>query len=199
MSYRPDDVREPADLFLLAQAGPEPTFDAVTSDFLMESYRDLKQKATAGSLIEAASLAPTVPWLYRLSFRTRGLVRALDGEVQPIDRHVIALRFLPDYLRRADRFEMLRYLEPGSPYHPNVCPHTGAICVEVYPGEPLLEIVHSLHDLLRWRLRQLAEQDALNRDACGYGRDMINGPLDDRPLFPRRVDRLELEPVESTT
>ena len=196
--YEPDEIREPVDLFLLSKAGPDPQFDAVTRDFLMESHRELMQRRGGGGLVDWASLGRAVPWLYRLSFTTCGLVRDDEGRVEPVERHVIALRFLPDYLRRADRFEMLRYLEPRGPYHPNICPRTGAICLEIYPGEPLMEILESLHDLLRWRLRQLAEQDALNPDACSYGRQTVHHPLDERGLFPRRSSQLELEPMEST-
>jgi hypothetical protein len=72
--------------------------------------------------------------------------------------------------------------------------------VEIYPGETLLEIAENLHDLLRWRLRQLAEQDALNKEACSYGRQFVTAPIDDRPLFGRRwLSQLVLEAVEPGT
>jgi hypothetical protein len=196
-NYQPDEISDPTDLWLLSQAGSEPQFDAVTRDFLMESYRELLQRRGGGALVEWASLGRTAPWLYRFTFKTCGLVRHEDGRIDPVERHVVALRFQPDYLRRADRFEMLRYLEPASPFHPNICPRTGAVCVEIYPGESLVEIVVSLHDLLRWRLRQLAEQDALNPEACSYGREMVRHPLDERGLFPRRGGRIELETLEA--
>ncbi len=107
--------------------------------------------------------------MYRLEFGTRGFVRRADGEITTIDRHVVALRFLPDYLRNADRFAMLRLIEPGSDaFHPNISAQ-GAICIEIYPGESLIEICRSLHDLFRWRLRQYDERDALNPIACGWG------------------------------
>jgi ubiquitin-protein ligase len=89
---------------------------------------------------------------------------------------------------------MLRLIEPTRPFHPNICPSTGAICLEIYPGESLLEIVESLHDLLRWRLRQYDERDALNKAACAWGRDHVHQPIDDRPLFGRRL-QIKLEPV----
>jgi hypothetical protein len=197
-AYQPDEIREPADLFLLAQAGPEPQFDAVTLDFLLASHSDLDERRGTGDLLDWACLGRTAPWLYRLTFRTCGLVRSDEGQIEPVERHVIALRFQPDYLRRADRFEMLRYLEPRGPFHPNICPRTGAICVEIYPGEPLMEILQSLHDLLRWRLRQLAEHDALNPDACSYGRQAVHHALDERSLFPRRSSGLLVEPLETS-
>jgi len=48
---------------------------------------------------------------------------------------VVALCFLPDDVRRADRFEMLALLEPQTAFHPNLAPP--GICVQIYPGEPL--------------------------------------------------------------
>jgi hypothetical protein len=195
-NYQPDQIGDPADLWLLSQAGSEPQFDAVTLDFLMESHRELAERR-GGGLVEWASLGRTAPWLYRFTFKTCGLVRHEDGRIEPVERHVVALRFQPDYLRQANRFEMLRYLEPRNPFHPNICPRTGAVCLEIYPGEPLVEIIVSLHDLLRWRLRQLAEQDALNPEACSYGREMVHHPLDERGLFPRRGAKIELETLEA--
>ena len=108
---------------------------------------------------------------------------------------MIALRFLGDYLRRADRFEMLHLIEPRDPppFHPNL--HAGRICVEVYPREPLSDIAQSLHDLLRWRLRQYDERDALNPLACAWGRENVDRPIDDRPLFGHRLD-IQLEPID---
>jgi hypothetical protein len=183
----------------MSSGGGEPQFDPVTRDFLLQSHAELKQRCRPGSLLEFASLGQTVPWLYRLSFRTRGLARTRGGEIQTLERHVIALRFLPDYLRHADRFEMLRYLEPRepAPWHPNICPHSGAICIEVYAGESLVEIAEFTHDLLRWRLRQLAEHDALNKEACAYGRDFVKQPTDERPLFGSGwTSQIQLETVE---
>ncbi|MGD9714332.1 MAG: hypothetical protein AB7V46_20060 [Thermomicrobiales bacterium] len=121
-------------------------------------------------------------------------MRAGTGEIQPVESHVVAVRFLPDYLRRANRFEMLSLLEPHSPppFHPNIHP-SGAICVEIYPCEPISEIAQSIHDLIRWRLRQYDERDALNPDACAYGREHIDKPIDDRPLFGRKIG-VTLEP-----
>ena len=65
----------------------------------------------------------------------------------------------------ADQFAMLRLIEPVHSFHPNISP-SGAICIEIYPGETLLEICLSLHDLFRWRICQYDERDALNSIAC---------------------------------
>ena len=143
MNYRPDAIREAADLVIQTQSGPEPSFDSITKDFLFESRREFMNRCVPGSLVEFASLGHAVPWLYRLTFKTHGLGRDGEaGEVRDIDRHTIALRFLPDYLRRAKQFEMLRYVAPQSPapFHPNICPNTGAICWKSIPASRYCEL-----------------------------------------------------------
>jgi hypothetical protein len=179
------------DMLIRAQAGPEPMFDPVMSDFLLNGRTELQARCSPGSLLEWADLGDVSPWLYRLTFKARGLVRR-DGQIQETDCHIVALRFLPDYLRRADRFALLALIEPHDAFHPNLAP--SAICVQVYPGEPLVEICESLHALFSWQLRQLREDDALNPAACAWGRSNLGRlPLDARPLFGRkRSFRLEL-------
>jgi hypothetical protein len=176
------------DRMLVAGAGPAPIFDTVTADFLLEGHRNLKALVARGGLLECASLGRHLPWIYRLTFLVRGLRRGDNGQITSHSRHIVALRFLPDYLRHANRFAMLRLVEPATrAWHPNIS-DAGAVCVEIYPGESLVEICHSLHDLFRWRLRQYDERDALNREACAWGRQHVHVPIDDRPLFGERLD-----------
>jgi len=179
---------------IIDMSGLEPVFDEVTHAFLCNSRDDFLERCQCGALVEAVSLGREAPWLWKLTFATRGLVRVGDGEPFPVERHVVAVRFLPDYLRRADRFEMLALVEPRNAFHPNLMPP--GICVQVRPGETLTEIAESLHNLFRWRLKQLAENDALNKVACAWGRAHLDVPvLDDRPLFGRRLN-ITLGPVE---
>lgn len=182
---------------LLAMAGPEPVFDPVMSDFLANSRDELLERCRSGGLLEGTNLGAAAPWLWQLTFQTRGLARGDDGALRTVERHVVGMRFLPDYLRRANRFELLVLLEPHDAFHPNL--RDGHICVEVYPGEPLLEICEALHALFSWRLRQLAENDALNPAACAWGRaHLAELPLDPRPLFGRTL-AITLEPAEEGT
>ena len=174
------------DLRVVEMSGPEPVFDDVMTEFLRNSRDEFVERCRRGGLIEYADLGTTVPWLWRLTFRTRGLGRDEAGQVQAIDRHVVALRFLPDYLRQVNQFQTLALLEPRNAFHPNL--REGAICLHLYPGMPLIEIAENLHQLFSWRLRQLAENDALNPDACAWGRGHLDElPLDTRPLFGRAV------------
>ena len=186
--YQPDPPAGAMDRMIMAASGDEPIFDTVTKDFLRVGYHELKDRTRRGGLLDFASLGQNHPWLYRLAFRTRGLIRDAEGEILNVDRHVAALRFLPEYLGEANQFEMLRLVEPAhGTFHPNISPG-GAICVEIYAGQPLVEICQSLHDLFRWRLRQYDERDALNQDACAWGRENIDRPIDDRPLFGQRLE-----------
>jgi hypothetical protein len=188
---------DPLDQDIIRSAGAEPVFDEVTHAFLCNSGDELLERCRRGGLLECASLGRNAPWLWRLTFQTRGLVRDGDGEPRVAERHVVAVRFLPDYLRRADRFEMLALVEPRNAFHPNLAPP--GVCVQVRPGETLVEICESLHALLSWRLRQLQENDALNRAACAWGRAHLDElPIDRRPLFGRLLN-IALEPVEERT
>jgi hypothetical protein len=176
-------------------AGPEPEFDAVTRDFLANVADELRQRLRPGGILEAVDLGTTVPWLWRLTFSTRGLGRDARGAVVPVDRHTVAVRFFPDYLRHANRYLMLTLIEPDRPFHPNL--RDRHLCLEVYPGEPLVELCESLHALFSWRLRQLSEADALDAEACAWGRAHLDElPLDPRPLFGRQLP-LVLDRVEA--
>jgi hypothetical protein len=177
-------------------AGPQPHFDPVMCDFLHNVADELRQRLRPGSLLEAANLGESVPWLWRLRFSSRGLSRNEAGGIAPASRFTVAIRFLPDYLRRVDRFEMLTLIEPEKPFHPNL--RDTHICLEVYPGQPLVEICESLHALFSWRLRQLSETDALDPEACAWGRAHLDElPLDGRPLFGRSLV-ITLEPAGET-
>ena len=178
-------------------AGPEPTFDPVLSDFLCNSRDELRQRCVTPGLLEAVDLGAKTPWLWRLNFATRGLVCEGDGTIRPVERHVVAVRFLPDYLRNVNRFEMMALMEPQNAFHPNL--RGSHVCLEVYPGEPLLELCEALHALFAWRLRQLVETDALNPTACVWGRAHLDElPIDSRPLFGRTLS-ITLEPVEGAS
>ena len=192
--YEPDPITNDLQLQILTGSGPEPEFDRVMQSFLEENLADIRRLAERGGLLKATSLGQRTPWLYCLEFGTKALARSNpDAEVVEVDHSVVAIRFLPDYLRRADKFQMLRLLEPRNPppWHPNISVD-GAICISIHPGQLLSDIAHALHDLFRWRLRQLREEDALNAFACSWGREHVQAPIDDRPLFGRKLD-IQLE------
>jgi hypothetical protein len=174
------------DLRVMEMSGVEPVFDEVMSEFLLNNRNEFVSRAERGGLLEFADLGLRLPWLWRLSFLTRGLTRDEAGEIHNVERFVVAVRFLPDYLRQVNQFQTIALLEPRHAFHPNLAPP--AICLHLYPGMPLLEMAEALHSLFSWRLRQLAENDALNRDACAWGRAHLDElPLDTRPLFGKAI------------
>lgn len=184
---------DPIDHQIRLKAGPRPQFDPVMRDFLDNVAAELRERLRPGSLLRATPL-DEISWVWRLDFATRGLALDETGKLHKAERHVVGVRFLPDYLRRVDRFEVLTLVEPARAFHPNL--RDGFVCLEVYPGEPLVEICEALHRLFSWKLRQLSEADALNPDACAWGRAHLDVlPLDDRPLFGR-VLKINLEKVE---
>ena len=188
------------DLVIAATAGPEPVFDRVMRDWLEASAQELQERSQPGSLLDFADLGRGVPWLWRFSFRTRGLVSDGPDRVRRCEHHVVGLRILPDYLFRARSFELLWLVSPSREFHPNVA--GDQICVEIFAGEPLVDICESLHRLFSWRLRQLEESDALNAVACEWGRRHLEqldaSPLDTRPLFGRQLD-IRLEALEESS
>src|SRR5262245_20541680 len=129
------------DFRVIEMSGPEPVFDEVMSEFLRNSRDEFVARCQRGGLLEYGDLGASVPWLWRLTFFTRGLMRDETGEVLPVERHVVALRFLPDYLRTVNQFQSIALLEPRNAFHPNLAPP--AICLHLYPGMPLLEIVEA--------------------------------------------------------
>ncbi|MBL8829235.1 MAG: hypothetical protein JNM18_19790 [Planctomycetaceae bacterium] len=173
-----------------AQSGPESHYDGPSTAFLLEQQKQLlEQEQREHRLVRTISLG-RVPWLYVAELRTRSLGRTTSGEIVDVDRHVLAIRYLPDFLRRVNRWETLKYVAPldPAPFHPNICPETGAVCLEVYPGQMITQVLLNLHELLRYRLRQTDERDALNHEACRYVRNHVFQPLDERPLFGRSLD-----------
>src|SRR5438270_11742214 len=105
------------DLQIRLKAGDRPELDPVLRDFLDNVAAELHQRLRPGSLVVARPL-DEVPWLWRLDFATRGLTLDESGRLQTTERHVAGVRFLPDYLRRADRFEVLTLAEPAGAFHP---------------------------------------------------------------------------------
>ena len=63
----------PLDTLIRQEAGPEPLFDPVMTAFLHNVADELRGRQRPGSLLEAVNLGSEVPWLWRLTFATRGL------------------------------------------------------------------------------------------------------------------------------
>ncbi len=128
-------------------------------------------------------------------FRCKGLVREGEGEIREAGEFHVGIWFPPDYLRRADPFEMLRLFTPHV-WHPNVSRELPLICIgRLAPGTPLVDILYQLFDILTYQKYNPRENDALNKPACAWARaHQDRFPVDRRPL-KRRPLCLEAQPL----
>lgn len=123
------------------------------------------------------------PWCYVARFHCRGLTRNPQGGIEEHERWAVGIRFPENYLRsRLHVAEVLTFLGPPDIWHPNFRPPF--VCVDVRPGTPLVELLHTLHDLLTWNVYGVGD-DGLNRAAAQWARhqDPDRFPLDRRPLL----------------
>jgi ubiquitin-protein ligase len=128
-------------------------------------------------------------------FLCNGLVREGNGDIKEASEFQVGIWFPPDYLRRADPFEMLRLFTPGV-WHPNVSREQPLICIgRLTPGTTLVDILYQLFDILTFQKHNPRENDSLNRTACAWARENQHRfPIDRRPL-KRRSLNLEVQSV----
>jgi hypothetical protein len=124
------------------------------------------------------------PSVWLVEFQCLNLVRPPGGSIAIADRCRVAIRLPSDYLARADTFEILRWVGPAHPFHPNIHPVAPVLCAGLlYPAMELVELVLQIHQVVTWRNVTLVESDALNRDAIAWARSNPElYPIDDRPL-----------------
>jgi ubiquitin-protein ligase len=128
-------------------------------------------------------------------FLCSGLIREGEGEIRQANNFHVGIWFPPDYLRRADPFEMLRLFTPGV-WHPNVSRELPLICIgRLTPGSTLVDILYQLFDILTFQKYNPRENDSLNKAACAWARENApKFPIDRRPL-KRRSLNLEVQPL----
>jgi hypothetical protein len=130
---------------------------------------------------------------YIARFTCRGLVRRADGAIERADRFDAAYWFPPDYLRRANPFQVLTWLAPDEIWHPNI----GRIeeldrvllCIgPVVPGTPLVDLLYRTFETITYNKVTMREDDALNRQACVWARQ-------NQGLFPLDRGALKRRPA----
>jgi hypothetical protein len=166
------------------------TDDPIFAAFLRRQEADAAALTAASDLVEVRPVDGSPASRYLVTLRCRGLVRPVDGEPRIAEGAAVGIWFPPDYLRRADPFEVLTWLGPPHVFHPNIGQRTPAICIgHVAPGAGLAELVGRIFDVVTCRKVTVREDDALNPAACGWARENLRRfPLDDRPLRRRRLD-----------
>jgi len=170
--------------------------DHVLTAFLERQRADGLALAAQSDLVTLVPLPGTPPQRYLLQLRCKGLVRAATGEIAEADRFLLGIWLPDDYLRHADPFRVLTWLEPANVFHPNVRPPF--VCIgRLTPRTPLVDIVYRAFELVAYRRVTMREDDALDRDACVWARrNRQHFPIDARPL-KRRTTALHVVPAEA--
>ncbi len=129
------------------------------------------------------------------TFRCLGMVRLADGSIEEANYFQAGIWFPPDYLRRADPFEMLRWFGPPNIWHPNISDTMPLICVgRLTPGMSLVDILYQIFELITFNKFTSLENDCLNKACCSWARQHQHRfPVDRRPL-KRRPLNLEVSP-----
>ncbi len=160
--------------------------DKVLESFLVAQNREGLELADQSGLLDLypQGIPPVQCWIAR--FRCKGLVTTPEGEVAEADDFAVGIYFPDDYLRRVNPAQVLTWLNPSRPHHPNISPSEcwPVICVgRMWPGMGLVEILYQLFEIITYRKVTMNEQDALNRPACSWARKNTHlFPIDPRPL-----------------
>ncbi len=165
--------------------------DKVLESFLEAQTREGMDLARQSDLLDLhpQGIPPVQAWIAR--FRCKGLVTTPDGEVAEADDFAVGIYFPDDYLRRANPAEVLSWLNPSHPYHPNISASPGLplICIgRMWPGMGLVEILYQVFEIISYGRVTVNERDALNKPACRWARkNMHLFPVDKRPLKRKRM------------
>ena len=168
--------------------------DRVLTAFLARQREEGMALAAASDLLELVPVDGALGQRYLADFRCTGLIQTESGQIVEADRFVLGIWFPHHYLREADPFHVLTWLEPRRIFHPNVSPPF--ICVgRLAPGTPIVDLVYRCFEIVTYNKVTMREDDALNREACAWARrNQHRFPLDRRPLKRRGVE-FEVEAV----
>lgn len=161
------------------------THDSVLRGFLARQLEEGTRLATSSDLLELTPAGDEVPSRYLARFRCRGLIRSRAGDVTEADDFRVGIWFPPEYLRRAEPWEVLTWLGPTNIFHPNVSDRAPFICVgRLSPGTSLVDILYQVFEIVSGQKFTCREDDALNLKACVYYRNNPRRfPIDRRPLL----------------
>jgi malate synthase len=163
--------------------------DKVLESFLEAQNREGLALARESDILDLypQGITPVQCWIAR--FRCKGLVTTRDGQVSEADDFAVGIYFPDDYLRRAHPAEVLTWLNPSRPHHPNVSPDLPLICIgRMSPGMGLVEILYQVFEIITYGKVTMNERDALNKAACRWARQNTHlFPIDKRPLKRQRM------------
>lgn len=165
--------------------------DKVLESFLEAQNREGLELARESDLLELypQGVPPVQCWIAR--YRCQGLVTDRHGHVSVADDFAVGIYFPDDYLRRAHPAEVLTWLHPSRPHHPNVASaeELPLICIgRMSPGMSLVEILYQIFEIITYGKVTMRESDALNKAACRWARQHSHlFPIDRRPLKRQRM------------
>lgn len=162
----------------------DPVFEA----FLSRQRDEVLALAAASDLIRVFPAGGDPPDRYRAEFACRGLVRHGD-RVLEASRFEVGIWLPGDYLRTAERAQVLTWLGPPGVFHPNITPAMPFICVgPIAAGTPVVDLLHRCFEIITWQRVTMREDDALNPWACSWARaHQARLPVDRRPLKWRKA------------
>jgi hypothetical protein len=169
--------------------------DPVFENFLRRQIEEGMALAQQSDLLDLIAY-PSPPPTFVATFRCKGLVRTPDGRIDEADCFQAGIWFPPDYLRRVNTFEILRWLGPQNIWHPNISDTMPLICVgRLTPGTPLVDILYQIFEVITYTKLTPREDNCLNQACCGWARQhQARFPIDRRPL-KRRTLGLEVNPA----
>ncbi|MGE0553221.1 MAG: hypothetical protein AB7R55_07305 [Gemmatimonadales bacterium] len=144
--------------------------------------------ADASDLLDLTPLPDDPPSRFVARFQAAGLALDETGLIQRAELFEVGIWFPPDYLRRAEPWQVLTWLGPARVFHPNISVRGPWICPGVlHPGTPLVDLLYQCYEIITYQKVTTVEHDALNPAACGWARDNRHRfPIDRRPLKWRR-------------
>jgi len=168
--------------------------DPVHEGFVRCQYEEGMTLAASSDLLELAAYPFPAP-SFVATFNCRGLVRLPNGTIEEANYFQAGIWFPPDYLRRVDPFEILRWFGPPNIWHPNISDTMPLICVgRLTPGMPLVDILYQIFEIITYNKYTPREDDCLNKACCSWARqNQHRFPVDPRPLKRRPLD-LEVRP-----
>ncbi len=164
--------------------------DRIYEAFLEAQFQEGMALAAASDVLGLFPLDGPPPQHYIAVFRCKGLVRTPPGEPAETDHFEVGIYFPPDYLRRAEPFEVLTWLGPRQVFHPNISDRAPVICIgRLVPGTSLADVLYQVFEMITYQKVTPREDDALNREACAWVRQNPQRfPVDPRPLKRRKIE-----------
>ena len=166
--------------------------DRILQTFLERQYEEGMALARGSDILELTALPQSPPRRYVAELHCRGLVLAGSSngrpEVVEKDNFGVGVWFHPNYLRDVEPFRSLRLLWPANVFHPNISDKLPVICPgHALPGMGLVDLLYQVFEIITYQKVTMAENDALNKQACAWARrNQDRFPVDRRPLKRRR-------------